>query len=547
LRRVRTPFEQLRSPIFHPAGGRLLVVGMSKGTNDLYEVSPRGKLLRRLTDSADDENDPAYTPDGRTVVFSREVRRGADVQRDLFALDVSSSSVRPLTDMAGDEGAPAVSPDGKMIVFTGGGEEGIRNLYRLDLADGKITLLTRVVGGVSSPCFAGDGQRIVYAAFRHGSRAIFTAGPELWTSTGTVVRSSWGVAPSTQARGPWDAVVDRKDFVSDPYRFHASTDLFFPLMYYSSQDGFYIASLWQASDVTGNHELQSSLQYGSGEDFLDYGVRYAYKRFRPQWVVSAGGETYYTDLERTEQRREWSRSIGVVYPLDRFRRLELVASGLHREERFLEEDDRRSTERENVLSGSWVRDTSLGRWLVVTDGSRVRLTQAAARTVFGGTRDYDATEAEVHRFFPTGGESALAFRAVSGTSAGPSPRFFRIAGGDRIRGYPRNDDDSRSSRYVIGTVEWRAPLAYLDGGVVPLFPEIACKALFGVLFVDGGYDGTPEDRQNSPLRRSRGSVGAGLRIPSFIFQTYALTLSVDVAKRLDSGAWAWYFYIGPRF
>ena len=86
----------------------------------------------------------------------------------------------------------------------------------------------------------------------------------------------------------------------------------------------------------------------------------------------------------------------------------------------------------------------------------------------------------------------------------------------------------------------------LRGGI-PLFPEVAFKALFGTLFVDCGYDGTPGDRLALGARRPRTSVGAGLRIPSFILQTYPVTLSMDVAKRTDSGTWSWYFSLGPEF
>jgi Tol biopolymer transport system component len=551
LRRVRTPFEQVRAPVFHPSGDRLLLVGMRAGFNDLYEVSLRGALLRRLTDTRADERDPAYAPDGRSVAFSLESRRGGLWQRDLALVDLETLTVRPLTDLPGDETAPAWTPDGAALVFVGEALEGVRNLYRLDLARGEARLLTRALGGNFAPDIA-KGGRMVFSAFRHNSQNVHLAGPELWNpapSTGAVVHAgqpSRQGPPAPAAKAP--AVPESVESIvfaeNRPYRFKASTDLFFPLLYYSSQDGFFIAALWQASENLGNHEVQTSVQYGSGEDFLDYQVQYLYKRFRPQFLAGAGGETYYRDFERVEQRRDRERFVGVIYPLDRFRRLETVASAIHREDRFRGNFSAFSTlERENALAVSFVRDTATGRYLFVSDGSRLRLTQTAARKVLHGTRVYDASRAELQRFLPVGGEAVMAFRGIAGTSGGPTPQLFRIGGGDRVRGYPRNGEANQSSRFGLGNLEWRVPLKFMDEGV-SLLPEVAFKALYGALFVDAGYDGTPGDRG---ARRARTSVGAGIRVPSFILQTYPVILTVDLARRTDNGTWSWYFSLGPEF
>ena len=79
------------------------------------------------------------------------------------------------------------------------------------------------------------------------------------------------------------------------------------------------------------------------------------------------------------------------------------------------------------------------------------------------------------------------------------------------------------------------------------FPEIAFKALYATLFVDAGYDGTPGDRMFPGIGRARNSIGAGFLVPSFILQTYPLTLSASVAKRTDDHRWSWYLSLGPEF
>jgi hypothetical protein len=563
LRRVRTPFEELRSPVFHPTENKLVISGMRGGTNDLYEITPRGKVLRRLTDTPFDEADPVYSPDGKTLVFSREEVGREKYERNLAALDLDTLAVRPLTDMPGDEIAPCFTPDGKSVVFVSDALEGVRNLYRLDLKEGRVLLLTRALGGNFSPWISRDGSRAAFTSFRHNSQSVYLAGPDLWNPAPEKAETVFAgqpsrlPAPARTAEAPAAPLPPPPAFLTEgvpggiseivPYRFRASTDLFFPVLYYSSQDGLFFAALWQASEHLGNHEVQGTLQYGSGQDFLDYQITYRYKRFRPQFVAMTGGQTFYQDFAKIDQRKEKDEALGVVYPLDRFQRIETFAAEARREDILRGGIDQDVFYQEDNVSVSFIRDTTTGRYLTVNDGGRFRLTRTAARPVSGGTLDYDSTETELHRFQPTGGESALAFRGLLGLSTGPSNKYFRMGGVDRIRGYPRNDASEQATRYVLGNLEWRVPLKYLNGGGVFFLPEIAFKALYGTLFVDGGYDATPGDRMVLGGRRPKASVGAGLRIPSFILQTYPVTLSLDVAKRVDTDQWTWYFALGPQF
>ena len=58
LRKVKVPFDQLRSPIFSPVDDTLLCVGMDRGFNDLYLINRKGEILKRLTQTPQDEAHP---------------------------------------------------------------------------------------------------------------------------------------------------------------------------------------------------------------------------------------------------------------------------------------------------------------------------------------------------------------------------------------------------------------------------------------------------------------------------------------------------------
>ncbi len=577
LRRIRTPFEHIRSPVFHPTESHLVIVGMTGGFNDLHEITSRGKLIRTLTNSWIDESDPAYSPDGQSLVYSQEVIYSADslktqpsYGRNLMLMNLVDLTTSTLTHLPGADTAPVFTPDGKSVIFVGEDEQQIKNLFRVELADRKTTQLTRVIGGNFSPDISSDGQSMVFVSYRRNSMDLYLAKPDLWLrakskgqrakdqlSAGT--GSAFAQSEEIESPHMGFAIKNQKSKIkndeqipllagqSRPYRLRASTDLFFPLFYYSSSEGLFLAMLWQASEYLGHHQIQTNLQYSSGNDFLDYSVQYQYKRFRPQFFLGSAGEKFYRDISRTQLRKESHQLAGVSFPFNRFDRIEGVLSTIYREDFYDYYPEFNFHERENYWAVSLVRDTSDGRYLSVTSGQRFRMTYQRARPLFGGTRNYKTHVFEYHRFMPTGRESTLAFRGLTGVSTGASPQSLRLGGIDRLRGYPRNGDEFQSTRYVMGNLEWRVPLRYMDSGV-GLFPSLSLKALYGTLFVDVGYDWERSDDLNHlKATRIRNSVGAGFRIPAFVFQTYMVTLSIDAAKRTDQHNWSFYFSLGPEF
>ena len=78
-------------------------------------MRPNGADLERLTDSAAFDDQAAFSPDGRQIVF---VTSRAGGTADLWMLDVQTRKAKPLTSGAGGDFRPAWSPDGKWIAFS---------------------------------------------------------------------------------------------------------------------------------------------------------------------------------------------------------------------------------------------------------------------------------------------------------------------------------------------------------------------------------------------------------------------------------------------
>jgi serine/threonine-protein kinase len=98
------------------------------------------------------------SPDGKHVVFS-----AAD--GDLYLLSLPTSRVSRLTQTADEESAPAFSPDGKTIVYAAGPKGGGAKSICTRSVDGKEQRRLTNVSGVSDhhPSYSPDGSQIVFA------------------------------------------------------------------------------------------------------------------------------------------------------------------------------------------------------------------------------------------------------------------------------------------------------------------------------------------------------------------------------------------------
>lgn len=100
------------------------------------------------------------TQDGNLIVFAGE----GQGERDIYLFDRREGTIRNITQSPDYEVGPAFSPDGKQIVFTRG-QRGVRadQLCTLDLETGKVTQWTDADENISNPVFNPDGGSILYA------------------------------------------------------------------------------------------------------------------------------------------------------------------------------------------------------------------------------------------------------------------------------------------------------------------------------------------------------------------------------------------------
>ncbi|HEU4457343.1 MAG TPA: hypothetical protein VFR81_30015 [Longimicrobium sp.] len=122
------------APAWAPTGNRMMLVATALGTADLFSLQTPPPSAPALAAGGDaPEVEPAWSPDGASVVFTSNRASGGSGPTDLYLLNVSSGAVTRLTQTAVTEIQPAWTPDGR-IVYTEATTGGVTRLRWLDPA-----------------------------------------------------------------------------------------------------------------------------------------------------------------------------------------------------------------------------------------------------------------------------------------------------------------------------------------------------------------------------------------------------------------------------
>ncbi len=125
--------------------------------------------------------EPAWSPDGRQIVFAATSQRGFEASWRLYLINADGSGLAPLTQDGFDARSPSWSPDGRAIAFAHARRRFccpfLHDVYVV-APDGSGQ--RKILSDASDPAWSPRGRRIAYAYSnpRNYPHAIMTAAPD---------------------------------------------------------------------------------------------------------------------------------------------------------------------------------------------------------------------------------------------------------------------------------------------------------------------------------------------------------------------------------
>ena len=171
--------QGIMTPALSPDGEHVAFVAL----NDLWTMRI-GQAPHRITNDSAYQTDPAWSPDGRYVIYSSD-KAGTP---DLYVHDTQTGTNRRVTLLDDAALSAAWSPDGSTIAFQN--QDGATFIFKVDISKtdvetGEIRQLVGPLFAPSAPTWSADGTTIAMAAlnqysdrFREGTSQILTVNVE---------------------------------------------------------------------------------------------------------------------------------------------------------------------------------------------------------------------------------------------------------------------------------------------------------------------------------------------------------------------------------
>lgn len=182
------------TPDWHPGQFSLAACLSFSGDQEIYLLTGKGKVIKRITNSRGIDVSPDFSPDGKKITFVS--RRSGTPQ--IYVQDIETGDVRRITYEGRYNTSPAWSPDGGTIAYVGS-VDGQINIYLIGADGSSPRQLTSDAGDNEDPSWSPDGSLIAFSSTRQGDAKVFimtAAGGEqrpLLTMKGQQTHPDWSL------------------------------------------------------------------------------------------------------------------------------------------------------------------------------------------------------------------------------------------------------------------------------------------------------------------------------------------------------------------
>jgi Tol biopolymer transport system component len=512
----------LSSPAWSGDPNQVIFVGTSKaGYSDLYRYYITRDSLEALTDDIYIEKNPAWSLDGKFVIFSSDRGEfGKDGYLNLFMMNLETKDIIQFTRGKHNDTSPAWSLNGDLVIFTSD-RNGSFDLFTLNPHLGETKQITSTIDGIFDAQFSSRQDKIYFSAFKDYNFHLYKM--ELPENTKVVDTLS-----SINKWNAWkpDRISTEFSQASVKYKKKFSFDIAQSVIAYDVVYGSVGGGQVAMTDMLGNHQYifllgHSARTKGDIWSGFNLGVTYVNRTHRLNYAFGAYhlNDEYYDDYYGYFYERQYGFLGFLSYPLSKFQRIE-GSVFLRRSERdlYIIGNERKATLATSYVS--FIKDTSLWGPVGPLDGVRLNLTLGST-TKFDKIRTYNRLIlGDFRKYFRLSKRSCFAFRFTGFSSAGAEPQRLYLGGSWSLRGYDRRAFYGR--KLVLVSDELRFPLID-DLSIKFSWGEMDFRAIGGALFFDLG------NAWEKRFDHFYGSMGGGVRLNL----DDIVVLRLDIAKKTD--------------
>jgi Tol biopolymer transport system component/imidazolonepropionase-like amidohydrolase len=201
-----------RQPAWSPDGRRIVFQAYRSTTWQIWSVNVDGSDLKALTWGPYDDREPHWSPDGARVAFSSD-RSG---NYDVWVLTLFSGELHQVTANPANDFMPSWSPDGREIAFVSDHREkpGVYAIHLRDVAFAGERFIGTAAGALAGPSWSPDGTTVAFNAIANGKSLLVVGGKNIadadedvfpfrpqWISNGELLYTADGRIKRRRAAG----------------------------------------------------------------------------------------------------------------------------------------------------------------------------------------------------------------------------------------------------------------------------------------------------------------------------------------------------------
>jgi Tol biopolymer transport system component len=486
--------DEPESPSFSPDGKTVVFAALQNAVGDIFTVNLETRLVVNLTNDDFADAAPVFSPDGKFVLYNARISGNTK----LFRLDLDTMKKTQVTFGTVDEtGAQFI--DGHTIVFSSTATDpavplepavakngNIYNIWTLDLMTGELRQYTDALGGNWSAVVlnGGTANRIAFISYYKGQYSIRTL--ERREPLHTAMSSDFGApGPIVDFQSPLQhTLVKQNERKKKPFEKMFLEGRPPVNVGVTSNGDVFGGSQISFGDVLGDRQF--NVFVASIQQYRTYSFSFANLSRRFQFALQGFSQTtffygqgafidpalapFISRSQAIATRSIRGGSAFGIYPIDRYRRLELTAGALQLSEqyedpllqaqvqRFQQQTYGQPVFRNGTLvpfGAAFVQETTIFREFGPLTGDTMRFAYDVAPKL-GPTLSRQTIDLDYRRYFRIGGSGVFATRMRGFRSMGDFPDFIYFGGNSELRGYDYLQ--FTGSRTAFANAELRFPL-----------------------------------------------------------------------------------------